>query len=457
MVRMLVVEDEPYFRKDMVRELSRYGKVFDAADLSLALRILNTQDIEIAFVDLILNKHASECEGIEIIKICHEKNIPSIVLTGHEEKSKIAEAYASGCHHYFSKLDFALNIHQIIGPLLRGLDHELDDFFQQSFITKNASLRSKITFIKDFSKTFEQNIMITGPSGVGKTKIAKLIHQFYNPKCPFVHVNLSELPENLIESELFGHKRGAFTGAVADKTGLLEKAHGGVLFFDEIGAIPLNVQKKLLKVIEEKKITPIGGGREKTVNFKLITATCDDLPEKINRGDFRVDFYFRIKGTEIEIPPLAKRKEDIFPLIDHIISKSPKKIAFDPEAQEALQNYHWPGNVRELENMVKELMAKPTGYITPGILPPYVVTNTGPFSLDAPETKELLLGAKMKAFLKKEGLPALIERVETEALRSTMEETGGGVNEPCRQLKISKSALYRIQKNAAGEMRAVVK
>ena len=448
MARILIVEDDLYFRKDMKRQLSRYGKVFDAATLSSALHILDTQDIEVAFVDLILSEHSSECEGIHVVKKCREKHIPSIVLTGHEEKSMIAKAYDHGCHHYFSKLDFALNVHDIAPPLIGTTNHELEDFFQHTFITKNPSLRSKIGLVKDLSKTFEQNIMITGPSGVGKTKIAKLIHQFYNTKCPFVHVNLSELPENLIESELFGHRKGAFTGAVAEKVGLLEKANGGVLFFDEIGAIPLNIQKKLLKVIEEKNITPVGGGREKAIEFKLITATCDDLSLKINSGDFRVDFYFRIKGTEIDIPPLAKRRDDIFPLIDHMISKSPKKIAFDQGAQEALENYHWPGNVRELENMIKEFKAKSTGLITREILPSYVVTNVGPFYCKKSEEEEHFMGPKMKALLKREGLPALIDRVESEALKNTLLETGGGVNGPCRRLKISKSALYRIQRKA---------
>ena len=310
MAKILIVEDEFYFRKSMVGELSRYGKVFDADGLSTALAILDREEIDVAFVDLALSEEEKD-QGLEVVHQCSKKNITSIVLTGRETKTAISKAYALGCHHYFSKLDFEANIHKILGPLLNIYREKLDEFFARVFITKDPLLISRITFLKEQTSSIDQNIMITGPTGVGKTKIAKLIHRFHDSERPFVHVNLSELPESLIESELFGHKKGAFTGALKDKVGLLEKANGGTLFFDEIGAIPLNLQKKLLKVIEEKKIIPVGGTTERPVEFKLITATCDNIPLKIHNEDFRMDLYFRIKGIEIEIPPLSKRRGDI--------------------------------------------------------------------------------------------------------------------------------------------------
>ncbi len=446
MTAILILDDEPIFRRSLRKELSRYGEVFEASNLDSAQAALKIYNIDVALVDLNLNNVSQKNEGLQLIKKCSDKNITSIVLTGNEEKSMIIKAYDLGCHYYFSKLNFENNLHKVLGPLLKSYDSKLQYILDHTFITRDKSLISKMQFLREQAHFFEQNIMITGPTGVGKTKIAKMIHEFYGPKKPFIHVNLSELPESLIESELFGHRKGAFTGAMSDKAGFIEKAKGGILFFDEIGAIPINIQKKLLKVIEEKSICPVGSTKEKRIEFKLITATCDDISKKIQEGDFRMDFYFRIKGTEIDIPPLKKRRCDIFPIIDHIISKSPKKIAFDQDAHKALLNYEWFGNVRELENVIRELIINSTGLVTLKHLPSYILYNRGPFSNQKNQTASLL-NEKMKNIIQKEGLTSLVKQVEQEALEHVTKDSVGGVNEIIRRLQISKSLFYRIQKD----------
>ena len=448
MAAFLILDDEPIFRRNLRRELSQYGRVFEASNLDAAQAVLETQNINVAFVDLNLNNALQDNEGLQLIKKCSDRNVTSVVLTGNEEKSMITKSYDLGCHYYFSKLDFEKNLHKMLGPLLKSYDNKLQHILDKTFITRDKSLISKIRFLQEQSHLFEQNIMITGPTGVGKTQIAKMIHKFYGSETPFVHVNLSELPEGLIESELFGHKKGAFTGATADKMGFMEKANGGILFFDEIGAIPLNIQKKLLKVIEEKRICPVGAIREKRIEFKLITATCDDISKKIQEGDFRMDFYFRIKGTEINVSPLAKRKCDIFPIIDNIISKSPKKIAFDKDAHKALLNYEWFGNVRELENVIRELIISSAGLVSLKHLPSYILQNKSPFSTQKDQTTSLL-NEEIKTFIQQKGLPSFVKHIEQEALENVIKENIGGVNEIIRRLQISKTLFYRIQKDKA--------
>ena len=446
MATILIVDDEDIFRRSLKKEISRYGRVLEAADMAKAESILEHSIIDVALVDLHLHPSPQEQDGLKLIEKCLKKNITSIVLTGDEGKEMIAKAYELGCRYYFSKFNFEEELHKILGPLLKSYDTKFQRLFNHTFITKDTILISKIKFILEQAYTFEHNILITGPTGVGKTRIAKMIHEFHHPQRPFVHVNLSALPDTLIESELFGHKKGAFTGALSDKIGLMEKADGGVLFFDEIGAIPLNIQKKLLKVIEEKKILPVGGSREISIDFKLITATCDDLSKKIQEGDFRLDFYFRIKGIEMEIPPLAKRQCDIIPLIDHMISKSSKKTAFDQKALRYLVQYDWPGNVRELENVLQELMIHIDGLITPDKLPSFILQNRRPF-VKTPPCQSGIFTGEMKDILHREGLPSLVGKVQREALQYMMvENKSDGVNELTRRLRISKSLFYRIQK-----------
>ncbi|NBI61503.1 PAS domain S-box protein [Clostridiales bacterium] len=206
---------------------------------------------------------------------------------------------------------------------------------------------------------FDANILFLGPSGVGKTMLAKTVHQHSKRKAgPFIDINCAAIPENLLESELFGYEKGSFTGAGAKgKVGLIELANGGTLLLDEISELPLSLQAKLLKTIQDKVITRIGGTKEIKVDFRLITASNRKLEEFAEQGMFRKDLYYRLNVIQIQIPPLKERKDDIIPLVEHFIAKSNEKYGlhktFHPRALEALLNYSWPGNVRELSNIVE--------------------------------------------------------------------------------------------------------
>lgn len=443
MPKILIVEDDQFFRQSLAIELKKFGQVFQVGSQPEALKALDTALPHVALIDLNLTDNKQSFEGLEVITRAKEHGVLPIVMTSHDSPEVIQQAFERGCAHYFAKADVQDNLQHHLGRLLKSI--EADDFermLKERFLTSDRYLLNQLNQIKNLALVDDTRLLITGPSGVGKTLAAKLAHDLWNEKAPFVHLNLSELPENLIESELFGHKKGSFTGATSDKVGLLSKADGGTLFLDEIGTVPLNIQKKLLKAIEEKSFTPVGGTEVIKSNFRLISATCDDLAGLIERGEFRVDFYFRIKGIEVTISPLKSRRNDIIPLLNFFVAKSAKKIAFSQEALDILEQYEWPGNVREIEGYIKEAIASARGLVQAKDLPKRILGNAVP----TPVFQETgLLTQKIRSFIKEHGLPNLVKAIENEAFEEAYDQTNGKVNEITRELQLSKSMYYRIQ------------
>jgi len=442
-IAILLVEDDEILRKSLARALAKYARVYTCADEVQALTALGNCHIDLALIDLNLGKN--DLDGISVIRQCHEQKIETIVLTNQDKKEVIAQAFAAGCSHYFSKYDFEENIEQRIGGILKNLRGNNDsDFFSRQFVTKNQNLINKILMLKNGLLGQEQKVIFTGPTGVGKSLVAKLLHQSISPDAPFVHVNLSELPENLIESELFGHSKGAFTGALNEKEGLLAKANGGTLFLDEIGTIPLNIQTKLLRVLEDRTFCKVGDTQLISANFRLMCATCDDLSQLILENKFRVDFYFRIKGIEIDIPGLKFRTGDIIPLIDHFIKLAPKKVALTKEAEEVLVNYDWFGNIREMKDLINQFLLMPKGIIDASDLPHYIRQNVNPFNIKATKNQESgLVTQEMIDFVNVHGLNALTHEIQKRFIQRTIEESHGKINEVSRRLGISKTLLYK--------------
>ncbi len=442
MTKILIIEDETFFRQSLALELKKYGQVFQVDNLKDATNALDMAKPNLALIDLNLTDNKEQFEGLEIVSLCKERGITPIVMTSHDSPEIIQQAFERGCAHYFSKGDIQDNLDQHLGRLIKSFDQDsFETLLKERFLTNDKYLLSQLLQIKNLAIVEDARLLITGATGVGKTLAARLAHDLWNQKAPFVHLNLSELPENLIESELFGHKKGSFTGAISDKVGLMAKADGGTLFLDEIGTIPLKIQKKLLKAIEEKTFTPVGATEPQKSNFRLISATCDDLAGQIERGEFRVDFYFRIKGIEISLSPLKSRRSDIVPLINFFVAKNAKKIAFSDETQDLLKQYDWPGNVREVEGFVKEVLANATGLIQAKNLPRRILGN------NAPEQQHIdsgLVTQKIRSFVKEHGLPNLIKAIEDEVFAEAWDQTGGKVNEITRELHLSKSMYYRI-------------
>lgn len=289
-------------------------------------------------------------------------------------------------------------------------------------------------------------VLIEGETGTGKELIAKVIH--YNGPLkdkPFVAENCAALPENLLESELFGHVRGAFTGAISDKKGLFEIADGGTIFLDEIGEMSLPMQVKLLRVLQESEFRPVGGSRSQKVNFRLITSTNRDLSEEIKRGNFREDLYYRINVFQITPPPLRQRKEDILPLANHFLEKyagiTNKPVpTLTPHALDLLMRFDWPGNVRELENEMEraQTMAKGSTTISHEFLSDKIRKMHHELTVDNPDGRG-------------DTLKEVVRRIEKKMVSEALVSSGGNQTIAAKKLGLSRQGLinkiatYNIQ------------
>jgi len=281
-------------------------------------------------------------------------------------------------------------------------------------------------------------ILLTGESGTGKELIAKAIHfESDRSKGPFIAINCAAIPENLLEAELFGYEKGAFTGALISKPGKFELANGGTIFLDEIGDLPLHLQAKLLRVIQDKTFERIGGTKSIKVDIRIIAATNKDLEEMVKDGSFREDLYFRLNVIPIYLPPLRERKEDIPLLIDHFLKKFNeeygKNINITKEAMEKLVNYSWPGNVRELENTIERLVILAEGNeITLNDLPFYI----------RQEDDTRITCVKLK-----ETLPSQLELIEKQAIKEALKASNYNQTKAAKMLGLTKRQInYKIKK-----------
>jgi two-component system NtrC family response regulator len=395
----------------------------------------------VALIDLNLQ---GENGGPELIRAARAAGVTPIVLTGNDDPLMVARAYELGCKHYFSKLDVQKDLDRQLGFYLRSLvQSEFETLLAKEFVTKDPNLLRHLAQLRHQNLNRDQRILILGPTGAGKTKIAKLIHRMSEASMDnFVHLNVAEMPDNLVESILFGHRKGAFTGANEDREGFLAKANGGTLFLDEIGSISLSLQKKLLKVLDEREFTPIGSTVSQKSDFRLVAATCEDMPKLIETKRFRLDLYFRLKGIELVIPPLKDRRADIAGLVAFFSAHGARRISFAPAAMALLESYDWPGNVRELEQLVKSFTASSLGLVTAADLPVHVQRNTPPFAGEESEQKLYTRG--MAIFIQRHGLRRFVQNVEKEAFAEIYARTGGNLSRTQTTLGISKSAAYRI-------------
>lgn len=443
-IQILIVEDDPIILQYTSGLLAKYGRTFKAQTKDQALHILSDQEIDLAIIDLNLTPNDSSFEGLELIKLCAKYDITTAVLTSHTSPDVIENSFKLGCQYYFSKENLKEHLESSMDKIVKGLGlQNIESFFKKSYITQDSALKCNVEFLINTYSNNKQSVLLCGPTGVGKTHLVLKAHEHCFPEKPFVSKNLNEISKNLFESELFGHKKGSFTGADQDKKGVLEKANGGTLFLDEIGVLPINLQQKLLKVLDEKKFTPVGSTKEIQVDFKLITATCDDLEEKIASGEFRLDFYFRINGTKLNITPISERKEDIELLLNSYIAANDQKVFFNKESKQTLNDYSWPGNIRELYSVIDKIIYTSSGIIKKEDLPEHIRENTVASHEDEP--KELLT-IKQRDIIHEYGLPELVKQIEMEAFKASLIKHGDKVNKVADDLRISKSVYYRIAK-----------
>ena len=435
---VLVVEDEETTRKLCAEVAESCGmKALVAGTVEEALRRLETNSVDIIVTDLILPTSS----GLELLKQVHEMypQIAVVVLTQYGTIESAVAATRMGAVDYVTKPFHIEDLRARLERVGRDLDLDRENRLLREqlrskpgfggLIGVSAKMQRVYKMIEKVSQ-HEYPVLILGESGTGKELVAKSIHYSGPRKSrPFAPVDCSSLLPTLIESELFGYVKGAFTGAVQSKQGLLEAAQGGTLFLDEIGDMPVDLQAKLLRALQEREVKPVGSTERRHINVRIIAATNRDLESAIKGGTFRQDLYFRLNVVQIKLPPLRERKSDIELLVTAFLEKfsdpqgPPRTISED--AMRRLIAYDWPGNVRELENAIERAVAMGSGPVVHvGDLPSNLHY---PASERVPERDELLP----------------IEELERRAILRTLRETGGDKLAAARMLGIGKTTLYR--------------
>jgi len=381
---ILIAEDEAAVRESLAEVLRDEGyQVTTAADGSAALATLDTQDFDLVLTDL----RMPGADGLAILRHAREVSPQTLVLlmTAHATVETAVEALQRGAQDYLlkplifedvlHKIDHLLQHRQVAweNQLLRSQVERQWDF--DNLVGRSAAMREVMKMVRRVAPT-PSTVLITGESGVGKEVVARAIHHFSECRDRiFLPVNCGAIPEYLLESQLFGHLRGAFTGAISNQEGLFQRARGGTIFLDEIGDLPLNLQVKLVRAIEQKEILPVGATTPIRVEVRVIAATNSGLRQAVDEGRFRDDLYYRLNVVGIEIPPLRERREDIPPLIEHFIRLHNRELRKNFKGAESatmkvLMSLPWKGNVRELDNVVEHAMIVGEGdWITLADLP----------------------------------------------------------------------------------------
>ncbi|MEE4161198.1 MAG: sigma-54 dependent transcriptional regulator [Woeseiaceae bacterium] len=345
----LVIDDEPDIRELLSLTLGRMDIDTETAeDVAAAKASLAAHDFDLCLTDMRL----PDGDGLELVEWMqtHAPGVPVAVITAHGNIETAVQALKLGAFDFLSK---PLDLGHLRNIVENALKVDAGEHEESGLLGQSAPIGELRGMIERVARS-QAPVHIAGESGTGKELVARLIHE-QGPRAdgPFVPVNCGAIPGELMESEFFGHKKGSFTGAVSDKVGLVQSAEGGTLFLDEIADLPLSMQVKLLRVIQEKSVRPVGGSAEIPVNARILSATHKNLAEMVKQQAFREDLYYRINVIELRVPALRERGDDVLLLADHVMKKLGATVKLDDGAREALLKYDFPGNVRELENMLE--------------------------------------------------------------------------------------------------------
>lgn len=454
-LNLLVVEDEPLLRRQLAAHLEQFGADVTAADTVAATRQwLRNEPFDFVLLDVNL----PDGLGTDLLR---EKAFPSattvIVMTANGGVASAVEAMRLGAADYLVKPFDPSELPLVIARAQRArnsarLDEQRRDdtaqaaslfFFGRALANVEVQL-GKILQADTRMQTCLPPALIEGETGTGKTTIARWLHE-RGPRAarPFVEINCSALPETLAESELFGHERGAFTGAMNAKLGLMEMAEKGTLFLDEIGELPAGLQSKLLRALQEREIRRVGGTRQIPVDIRVVSATNRDLKAHLPEGRFREDLYYRINVVDIPLPPLRERKGDITLLAHFALKKFTEKssnriVGFEPEVLTALEAYGWPGNVRELQNVIERACALADGErVTLADIPEHLRAPMPVSEIAVPSD----LGARLTL---KEAKERWVNQLESAYVAEVLKREGGNVSQAARKAGIDRKTLHRL-------------
>jgi len=470
--KILVADDEQNLRRVLVAMLKRDGH--DVLQASTGLEAIEQlADADVVITDL----RMPGADGMEVLRTASKNHphVPVIMITAYGSVGQAVEAIKAGAFDYiekpFEQDSIRTIVEKAIGQAIANRMAPRPTLYagdalasgRYGLVGTSAEMQNIFSVIERVADT-PSTVLITGESGTGKELVAKALHEQSSRKSePFIKINCAAIPKTLMESELFGYEKGAFTGATSSKPGRFELADSGTLFLDEIGEIPVEMQVKLLRAIQESEFERVGGLKTIKVDVRLITATNRDLEQEIQRGNFREDLYYRLNVVPLQIPPLRKRTGDIPLLVTHIIKKFNERLrknisGIADDALAALEGHAWPGNIRELENVLERTIlfckhdrierADLQLQLPPASEPPPALSRTtssgamAPMSLeDVPDDLDGTASGSLKDIVRAE-----TSRVERELIVKALDETGGNVTQAARLLKISRKSLQMKMK-----------
>jgi two-component system, NtrC family, response regulator len=440
--KILIVDDDEQIRKQIQWALAEEFSVFSAGDRQSALEIFSKEQTPVVLLDLGLPPHPRDAiEGLQALEemIALNPLAKVIIVSGNSERQNALAAIDKGAHDIFPKPADLDELKVVLHRVYRRLQLESESLEERNLaqrmsfediIGSSPPMQEIFATVRKISST-DIPVLITGESGTGKELIANAIHNLSGRKNgPFIAINCGAIPEALLESELFGHEKGSFTGATAQRRGKLEYAHGGTLFLDEIGDLLPELQVKLLRFLQEKVVERVGGRQLISVDSRVIAATNQNLEAEVKANRFREDLYFRLAVVKMALPPLRERGNDVIHLAEHLIRvfskelKKPQK-KLSKQALEAIRRYNWPGNVRELQNRLKRAIVLADG------------TAIGPAELELEIPAE---DSVTSASTLKEAKEAL----EREILANALRENSGNISKTAKALGISRPTLYDL-------------
>ncbi len=426
--RALLVDDDPGLLRLLSIRIEQYGYIVDAVDSgAAALQAVQARRPDVVITDLRMDG----MDGINLLATLQEKHpgLPVILITAHGTIPDAVRATQGGALAFLTKPVDRTELLEALDKALRmGSSREIPDDWRADIVTNSPRMEELLAEAYRVAQS-EVSVLIQGDSGTGKELLAAAIHKASpRRKAPFVAMNCGAIPEQLLESELFGHTRGAFTGAATDRAGLFQAAEGGSVFLDEIGDMQLALQVKLLRVLQERKVRPLGSSEDIPINVRVISATHRDLAEAIEAGDYREDLFYRLNVVQLQLPRLAERREDIPPLVAHFLRRSAARDGqapkvYSPEAMELLVTADWPGNVRQLANIVDQNVAlAPASVISAGLV-------------------ERALGESVQRL---QSLAEARDEFVRSYLVQLLQTTGGNVSQAARLAQRNRTEFYKL-------------
>ncbi len=439
---ILIADDEEGIRESLTIVLEDEGYRCTAVqDGEEAIAAIKEKSFDIIISDLKMPK----TDGLGVLEYAlqHSSDILTIIITAHATVETAIKALRKGAADYILKpLDFDevlirienLVEHKSVIQENKYLREQIDQEYNFNHIIGESDAMKEVYRMVERVSNANSNVLITGDSGTGKELVARAIHSNSDRgKKPFLAINCGAIPEDLVESELFGHKKGAFTGAASDKEGIFVAAHGGTVFLDEVAEIPLNLQVNLLRVLQEREVKPVGSNEMVSFDTRIIAATNKDLEAEVEKGNFRDDLYYRLNVVELPLPPLSQRRDDIPLLAHHFLKKYNKELkrnlkGISGEAMSAMMAYEWKGQVRELENVIeRSVLLSDHEYLQLEDLPEAIRNVSGTESIE----------------MDSERLEEAVQVFEKHHIKSMLKRTDGNKSEAARLLGIDPSTLYR--------------